>query len=74
MPEDETLNGDYEMITYRYFKASDKDRRMRWKGGSGRIAVGSETIHTTTDNDTGTLLHAGQTLVVSKTHFKLSSS
>jgi len=74
MPEaEQTVNGDYETITYHTFKAVDYDRIMSWKAGSGRISVGVRelTPRKTDADEEGVLLPGGRSVLVIDTDFKL---
>jgi len=73
MPEaEQTVDGDYEFISYYTFRAVDYDRQMSWKAGPGWIAYGvKEVTSRRTDAADEEKLAAGQTVIVSKTDFKL---
>jgi hypothetical protein len=71
-PRDETLNADYENITYRTFKGIGRQRIMRWTAGPGRFVVQGATTSTDTSNTEGTVLEKWQSVVVSQTNFKLT--
>lgn len=74
-PQDEIEKGDYENITYRTFKGVGYKRVMRWTAGSGRIVVQGATKSTDVSNtEEGTVLEAGQGVVVWQTNFKLSEA
>ncbi|KAH8799417.1 hypothetical protein F5884DRAFT_632022, partial [Xylogone sp. PMI_703] len=70
---EQTVDGDYEFISYHTFKAVDYDRYMAWKAGSGRIAVGVRevTSQRTDANKEDVLLPAGRSVIVIDTDFKL---
>lgn len=74
MPEaEQTVNGDYEFISYHTFKAVDYDRNMSWKTGSGSIGVGVRELsfYGTDADKEDVLLPAGRSVVVIDTEFKL---
>lgn len=74
MPEaEQTVDGDYESISYHTFRAVDYDRYMSWKAGSGRIGVGVRevTSYGTDADKEDMLLPAGRSVVVVDTKFKL---
>jgi len=74
MPEaEQTVDGDYESISYHTFNAVDYDRYMSWKAGSGRIGVGVRelTFYATDTDKEDVLLPAGRSVVVIDTEFKL---
>jgi len=74
MPEaEQTVDGDYESISYHTFRAVDYDRYMSWRAGSGRIGVGVRevTSYGTDADKEDVLLPAGRNVVVVDTEFKL---
>lgn len=70
---EQTVNGDYETISYYTFGAVRYDRIMSWKAGSGSIAIGEKKVtpQSTNTEKVDELLPKGWTLVVIDTDFKL---
>ena len=70
---EQTVDGDYETISYHTFRAVDYDRYMAWKAGSGSIGVGVRevTSYRTDTEQEYVLLQAGRSVVVVNTEFKL---
>jgi len=77
MPEaEQTVNGDYEVLTYHVFSGVDYNRLMSWTAGDGTIGIGVKEVATQKTN-TETLrlrLPAGWSVVVSNTNFRLERS